>query len=570
MINSAFWEFADASRQACLWHIDVPLEDATLDLDLELAEHGWRLFDVLVDPALEFVLPGQLLRTRALKRAGNPLAETYVAECDYAQALATQVALAFPPPVELMAALDDQQIRVRVASLLPPSTLGLFGVVFSERARWVYPLRYLDATAHQLQAELAEVLRRLTEDDYQRCSARYKHAQACAFQLAVCYQEYHQQSTLSRAASHRPSGTWPEPSLPLLSTGHAPAKAVVVPPLFAQGPVLIPAVLPVRATFVATVAPPQKWKASMEGIPIFPYQQEEGTTLVEIRPKQLAQMLDEEVLARLWQIAKDLTPLEGFLFLALLGFVRSTSPDEAGNHYVTAERLLEARSILPKSSNGKYRATDFTRIATAMDRLNAIWLQVDPDITMHPLSDAEPIQELWSRRSKLLHIDRVRLRTRVWPGITTTQLVSGDTAAASPRSLPVAWDFHFGGWLAPFMQAPSRQMVRIDQASLSYHLSDKLWEGLLLQYITFHARTHRRGPLHLQVGTLFDELSLPINPRHPQNALDRFHQALKCLVKDGHCVEATPNYDESRFPEHHWVEDYWFKSTVTFLLHSPE
>lgn len=568
MINSAFWEFADASRQACLWHIDVPLEDATLALDLELAEHGWRLFDVLVDPALEFVLPGQLLRTRALKRAGNPLAETYVGECDYAQALATQVALAFPPPVELMASLDDQQIRVRAASLLPPSTLGLFGVVFSEHARWVYPLMYLDATAHQLQAELAEVLRRLTEDDYVRCSARYKHAQACAFQLAVCYQEYHQQSTLSRPDSHRPSVTWSEPSLSLLSTGHVPTQAVVVPPLFAQGPVLIPAVLPVRATFAATVASPQKWKASIEGMPIFAYQ-EEGTALVEIRPKQLAQMLDAEVLAKLWQIVKDLSPLEGFLFLALLGFVRSTSPDEAGNHYVTAERLLEARSILPKSPDGKYRATDFPRIAAAMDRLNSIWLQVDPDSITNPLPDAEPIQELWSSRSKLLHIDRVLLRTRVWPGITTTQLVSGDTAAASRQSLPVAWDFHFGGWLTPVMQAPSRQMVRIDQASLSYHLSDRLWEGLLLQYITFHARAHRRGLLHLRVGTLFDELSLPINHRRPRKTLDRFHQALQRLVKDGHCIEATPNYGESEFTSQHWL-DQWFKRTITILPRFPE
>ncbi len=139
---------------------------------------------------------------------------------------------------------------------------------------------------------------------------------------------------------------------------------------------------------------------------------------------------------------------------------------------------------------------------------------------------------------------------------------------------PNWWLRHTSSWNRPVVTVQDRELLRrstlalMDQRCLSYHASDEQWEGLLLQFITFlRARHPGHNPLSLKVGTLFDELSLPINLRHPQKTMDRFHQAWNRLTADKQIVWVKFHYEAREFPAHKWLSD-WFNCSLTVYLPS--
>jgi hypothetical protein len=564
MANSAFWDFADDTRQALLWRPIVALEEASLDLDLELAEHAWNLFDVQVDPELEFVLPGQLLQTRSITRENRPVVESWAKIRDLGQAWIVPVALAFPLP-DQMANAAEGVTRFRAATFPPPGVLGQFGVVFSNRQRWTYPLGWLGPKAIDLQTHLAALLQHITEQDYLKESARFQQAQALAHQLAGCYHAYHL-STLIQASRASDDYAQPSPSTSLI----APAIAIPVlpgelprsqkPSLSPRGTFLIPSPQPVHYVLEAIYAAQEagQWK-EQAGIPTYEVQRA-GRTIIQVRPDATVDEPDEQTTRFLWQVVRALSDTDAVVFLALLAFLWATPPDEHGGQWVYVQDLLELRAIRPKLhriDDGNARPAGFhqedkDRVSAAVDHLNRVWIQ----LLKRGVIDA-PI-------NKLILIDSLLLKRST---MLSRYVETRDLSPATREGRPHAYHIALGPWLAPFLKRAHPPVAHLHPGALHYRLHDKFWEERLLSYICLHAWMSRGHVLRCRIRTLFDTLKLPADPQRPWDARRRFEQAMEQLKTD-HYITDWKSEQEHLLPTKDWFER-WQDTHIDVLLLSP-
>lgn len=540
---AAYWEFVDHTRQGLLWYPVMPVEEATLSLDLELAR-SWRRLDSRLDVAQEFILPGQLLMYRLIQREEEPLVEMHARVGDLGQTMIAPVALAFPP--EDLSNVPEEATRFRAASFLPPATFGQCGVAFEQRQRWMYPLVSLDPTAVDLQANLAALLRQVSEPDFEKESTRWRQAQAIAHQLASRYYAFH----LNMPSVARTSVTTPRElatqatsiiAMPRQRFSEAlPSGAKLTPS--PQGTFLVPAGQPVQAVLQAIYAQANQWH-EQAGIPTFVVSKRAERTIIQIRPEE-AVSLDEQVTQFLWQIVQALSDLDAVLFLALLGIHLASSPDEQGGHWVYINDLLELRGI------AGYHPDNRERIADAMERINMAWLQ----ILRRGEVDA-PI-------TKLVLIDSLLLKRRTL-GITTYHQMHPH-AVSIREGRPYAYHMRMGSWLD--QRFP---LVRLHQRILQYRLQSEFWEERLLAFFSMQGQRSHRRIYRCQIRTLFDVLTLPRDTRHPQLTRDRFEEALKELRKQGQIGEWKLVPSQDKMSSKGWF-DQWLDWYLEVVLHATQ
>ena len=196
-----------------------------------------------------------------------------------------------------------------------------------------------------------------------------------------------------------------------------------------------------------------------------------------------------------------------------------------------------------------------------MGRLDRVWLQIQ-QLLLSPGNGRT--KERWSHYSKLFTISDILTRERLFGGLLTAHHWRDTSTQGLIRGLPWAWHVQFGTWLDPFLTRPNHQVALLVQGVLDYDLHDEFWEGRLLRYILFQGRINRgQARLLRKIKTLFDELSLPIDRRHPQTTKERFERALKRLEDDGHIARAE--ILEGEFPAREWI-DCWLSWSVDITL----
>ncbi len=266
------------------------------------------------------------------------------------------------------------------------------------------------------------------------------------------------------------------------------------------------------------------WGRSATGLPTFIWRKPRGSITTSVRAPLWGAGLIDASFASGWEVVLGLDDLDGdVLLIALAHALARRDPD--GTTWITADAILDDRGIQPKTMRvgaARYRTwhrrEDRARVATCMERLGRLWVSLD-SISVMEQRGGRLVRGNYDAEGDLLTI--------------RDRLVQGD----GEEELPVAWRYRFGPWLSLFLAPPNRQTALLARAVLRYDPYRERWEKRLGRYFTFHLRMDARRaagkPLVRRLDLLFDELSFPMDQRHPERTRMRCETALDRLVHDG-------------------------------------
>jgi hypothetical protein len=129
--------------------------------------------------------------------------------------------------------------------------------------------------------------------------------------------------------------------------------------------------------------------------------------------------------------------------------------------------------------------------------------------------------------------------------------------------LAVAWYYQPGTCLESFLIGPNYRAAWLLQQALHYDPYHEKWEKRLARYFTFQMRMNADfggTTIKRTIGTLIDELALPINRNDPDKTKKRFEKAMNQLRKDGIISSWGPEeryyQDMEQYPRRNWLESW--------------
>ena len=368
---------------------------------------------------------------------------------------------------------------------------------------------------------------------------------------------------------HLPAATAP-PAPPPQATPRPALPAI--PHAFQDGMASIPSCLPAQGILAAIhhgmdeqdaenasrSADRRRWQRAPDGLPYFTWQPKKGSGQIAtyLRPDETT-VVTQDVADLLWQKARGLKDHDGDVLLACLVQAMHHRLED-GTTWISADAVLHYRGIQPimKHENGQrrragQRTEDIAQVAASMANLEALWVQVREINILEARAGKRPKPTRFTHESRVLAI--------------TDRITQGEAGSAA---LPIAWRFKPGSWLEPFLAAPYRQTALMMRKTLEYDPYRQKWEKRLARYATFHLRmnasaTDQAGEGR-QIGTLLDELNLPLDMRHPERTKARLHRALDQLVRD----EVIGSWDYTKkgkeiaaaLPARGWLADWLMAS----------
>jgi len=366
---------------------------------------------------------------------------------------------------------------------------------------------------------------------------------------------------------HLPAPEGTGASTPAPHVAHRPALPAI-PQAFHDGMASIPSCLPAQGILAAihhgadehgtpgdeTPMTRRRWQRTHDGLPYFTWQPKKGAGQIAtyLRPEDTT-VVTQDVADLLWQKARGLKDHDGDVLLACLVQAMHHRLED-GTTWISADAVLRYRGIQPimKHENGQrrragQRTEDIAQVAASMANLETLWVQVREINILEARDGKKPKPARFTHESRVLAI--------------TDRITQGEEGSAA---LPIAWRFKPGTWLEPFLAAPYRQTALMMQKTLEYDPYRQKWEKRLARYATFHLRMNVGGADQAgegrQIGTLLDELNLPLDTRHPERTKARLHRALDHLVRDG--VIGGWDYTKkgkeiaAALPARGWLEDW--------------
>lgn len=333
-----------------------------------------------------------------------------------------------------------------------------------------------------------------------------------------------------------------------------------VPNVLNDGRGNVPTIAPVSAVMAAGYSAngkkDEKWRGGAK-VPTYTYKKPQSLTQVELRPPKHTpeedHLLSKDEMSALWSLilGKDangtavahMSPLIGDVVMAMLMQYLGAPCDALGWQWITAERILEYRGIQKKTKGGYaagHQANELDAIATCIRQLENFWVKTQ---------EWKDEKKLYSYHSRFLLV-KARL--------TQTEL-SEDASPDAPSRI-VAWQFQPGDWFIAFRDGTRRKFAAMFAQCLQYDPYHELWESRLSKYFTIHLRIDagNGSTLTRRVSALVEELSLPIDTRHPERTFQQFTKAMDHMVKDG--IIAKWQYQDKKFVQNRkargWLPDW--------------
>lgn len=338
-----------------------------------------------------------------------------------------------------------------------------------------------------------------------------------------------------------------------------------------NGGALIPSSLPVQGWLTAcsnAQEGAEHWHKDEEGIHTYTYKKSSGTTRIQVHPPvpplREAPMEEPRDAAAdtFWEKIRIIPfDLDGDVFLAMLAQALGTSPDKDGAVWITSEKILRyrgIRSMIKRNNDGRERRAgdrqeDLKGIAACVQRMENTWITVRQWI----LGEGNEKHKGSKGRVRFAHESHL---IQVAERICQDEIDDYPEEDLSRKQLfiPVAWRYKIGTWIEPFLKEPNRQVAWLLQQALSYDPYHEKWEKRLARYFTFHLRINisKRGAITRKVGDLVDELSLPVDHRHPERTRQRFGRAMDRLVEDGQISSWKYADDNVLLPACKWLETW--------------
>jgi hypothetical protein len=337
-----------------------------------------------------------------------------------------------------------------------------------------------------------------------------------------------------------------------------------------NGGALIPSSLPVQGWLTAcsnTQEGAGHWHKDEEGIHTYTYKKSSGTTRFQVHspilpPSESYKEEPKDATAdAFWEKIRIIPfDLDGDVFLAMLAQALGACPDKDGYVWITSEKILRYRgisSMIKRNHDGRERRAgdrqeDLKGIAACVRRMENTWITVRQWI----LGEGGEKHRRTRGRIRFAHESHL---IQVAERISQDEIVDypEDLSGKQP-SIPVAWRYKIGTWIEPFLKEPNRQVAWLLQQALSYDPYHEKWEKRLARYFTFHLRINisKRETITRKVGDLIDELSLPVDHRHPERTKQRFGRAMDRLVDDGQISSWKYAEANALLPASKWLETW--------------
>ncbi len=359
-----------------------------------------------------------------------------------------------------------------------------------------------------------------------------------------------------------------------LDASSPPRTLPAVPVVIDKG-ALIASALPVQAVIAAysnAHSGAEQWSTRKQ-LPTYVYSREDGTTHIQMRPGDPETALDTPTIQSLWEQVRHLSDIDGDVLLTMIAQAIAAPHDEKGGTWITSKAILDYRGIKPitKKENGRvrragHRQEDLAEVASCISRMSNTWITVEQwiegDINQEQQKKRSKKQKkyLYTRDSRLIVITDTIQQQELQreSGSRTSRQVESERP-----SLSVAWRYQPGSWLDPFLQGANRQVAWLLQQVLGYDPYHQMWEKRLGRYFTFHMRMDPRGGTTItrEIGTLIEELSLPVNSRDPEKTRQRLEKALKYLVSDGIISSWKYHAENPKLPSRKWLET-WLRCKI--------
>lgn len=446
-----------------------------------------------------------------------------------------------------------------------------------------------------------------------------------AAELAGLYWEYHEQQREERLQHRREATGLTSPSLPATSQDNVPGAARQddrnagvaarpsrslprIPHVFAQQialPFPEPS-LPVEAVLAAysnAQSGATSW-GDAAAAPEFLYERPggdvsgAGTAIIQLRPETEG-LQTQDVIEALWKQVRKFSELDGDVFLCALIQWLAASPaqrDEAGRDvWITASQILDYRGIKPimkregsAEAAGRagerragHRHEDLERVAQCFAHMRNTWVTLRRQVAEVKVTGKRKrrVSRIQTHASALIQIAEI-VHQRDVVGMDAQQvarLSDSDEAVSHHPALPVAWRYRIGTWLDPFVIAPNRPVARLVGVMLRYDPIREYWEKRLARYLLFRLRLTSSGSeaaLITPVGVLLQELSLPMDERHPEKTRTRLENALDRLCADRQIAAWAYEDDRPVLPARRWLPvwlaDWRLRITVPPMVSLPE
>jgi hypothetical protein len=487
------------------------------------------------------------------------------------ETLVTYHIMGMPPHVRSRWGMLGEMFRLCSAPLLWPAFTERIIVASNEQRYWnklhslsaQSKLALEPAKSELLMAEIALRAARMHYENLQNALAKpnleelWQNAQSMARDLAKDYWEWHQSQQPPKPAQEdqqrdQQTTTTRREGLP------------AIPHAFDTGAASIITAMPIQG-YLAAVSNAQEgayaWQDE-QGIPTFPYIKDSGRTHIQIRPDERASIAPE-MAEKLWAEVKRLSDLDGDIFLAMLAQLINGPKDERGYVWIHAPQILDYRGIQPikkKSDSGKvyragHRQEDILAVSHAIARFQNTWVKVDQVIIDN--DDPGKGKQRTKRRVQFTKEDRLFNMGSV---IRAHEL---DFDQPDRAIYAVAWQYQEADWLVPFTKGANRYIGYLAKKVLEYDPYHEFWEKRLARYFMIHLRINASygGMIKRKIRDLIQELSLPIDERHPERTKQRFEKAMRRLVTDTQ-IELWQYEQNGQLPSKKWLETWLDREVV--------
>ncbi len=287
------------------------------------------------------------------------------------------------------------------------------------------------------------------------------------------------------------------------------------------------------------------WTTSDEGHPAFTHRTAQLDTTMQVRPEEPTIAVENTVVESLWAQVRELSDLDGDVFLAMLAQAMAAPADEEGCVWLSGQQILEYRGIKPKFNKheggqmrrGGHRQEDLEEVAHCVARQASQWVIIRSAV-VDESAGAGKRRGRAPRRTRTKYTHESRL-TQIVEVVRQRDLaLDSEAGGEAPRSASyaIAWRYKMGTWLTRFLDGPNRQVAWLCQQALKYDPVQERWEKRLARFFTLHLlrinATRSAASITRNVGKLISELGLPVEARNPERTRKRFEQALDRLVAD--------------------------------------